>query len=159
MRNSLINIHATAIVLGRQGFLIVGPSGSGKSRLARTLLNDGLRNNMFAALISDDQVWIEAHHGKIVAHRAETIRDMLEIRFSGIARVESVCAAVMDAVLVPISARDTPDRLPQSNETMEVAPGMTLPVVRLCHDLNPDMAMLQTLMPGRKTCAKAPSAH
>jgi serine kinase of HPr protein (carbohydrate metabolism regulator) len=149
MKNSRINLHATGIVLGRQGFLIVGPSGSGKSRLAAALLADAARSGVFAALISDDQVWIEEKSGTIIAHRAETIKDLMEIRFSGIVHQASLRSAVIDAVLAPVCATDTLERLPPPHETMEILPQMFLPVLRLCVEFNPTMAMVERIMESR----------
>lgn len=149
MKNSWINIHATGIVLGRQGFLIVGPSGSGKSRLAAALLANAAQTGIFAALISDDQIWIEAKGETIVAHRAETIRDLIEIRFSGIVRLPSIRSAVIDAVLMPVRALEQTERLPAFHETMEILPQVSLPVLRLCVDFNPDVAMVENLMQSR----------
>jgi serine kinase of HPr protein (carbohydrate metabolism regulator) len=149
MTNSRTNLHATGVVLGQQGFLILGPSGCGKSTLARGLLADAERQGMFAALISDDQVWIEAHGDRLMAHRAETIRDLMEIRFSGIVRVPSVGAAVIDAVIMPVGLSDTPERLPPSDETMVFFSTITLPVLRLCVARNPDIAVVQSLLGNR----------
>lgn len=157
MKNSGINIHATGIVLGRQGFLIVGPSGSGKSRLARTLLANAAQTGIFAALISDDQIWIEPKTGTVLAHRAETIRDLIEVRFSGIVQMPSIRSAVIDAVLMPVSAGSDPERLPDPYETMEILPQMSLPVLRLCADFNPDVAMVKNLMQSRMSGQHAPS--
>lgn len=149
MKNSWINIHATGIVLGRQGFLIVGPSGSGKSRLAAALLANAAQNGIFSALISDDQIWIEAKAGTVIAHRAQTIRDLIEIRFSGIVQMPSIRSAVIDAVLMPVSAGLDTERLPALHETMEILPQVSLPVLRLCVDFNPDVAMVKNLMHSR----------
>ena len=50
-------IHATAVVYGESGVLILGPSGSGKSALALALLARARDSGLFGALIGDDRVW------------------------------------------------------------------------------------------------------
>ncbi|HBF31344.1 HPr kinase/phosphorylase [Rhizobium sp.] len=146
MINSRTNLHATGVVLGRQGFLILGPSGCGKSQLARLLLHDAARNGMFCALISDDQVWIEAQGDTLMAHRAKTIKDMMEVRFSGIVHIPSIGSAVIDAVIMPVALCDVPERLPQSDETMDFFSTITLPVLRICVAHNPDITLVQNLL-------------
>lgn len=145
------NFHATGIVLGRHGFLIAGPSGSGKSWLARMLLQDARRNRLFSALISDDQVLLEACGETLIAHRPETIRDLMEIRFSGIVQINSVASAVMDAVLLPVALKDTTERLPDPDETMVFFSSVKMPVLRVCPALQPDIVTLHHLMHSRKT--------
>ena len=45
-------LHATAVTVGLRGLLILGPSGSGKSRLALEMIAFG------ANLVCDDRVWL-----------------------------------------------------------------------------------------------------
>ena len=49
-------MHATAVIYGDYGVLILGPSGSGKSALALALLARARSAGLFAALIGDDRV-------------------------------------------------------------------------------------------------------
>lgn len=50
MNESRLNLHATGVVLGRRGYLIMGPSGSGKSQLARLLLENARQNGLLPLL-------------------------------------------------------------------------------------------------------------
>lgn len=50
MKDSRLNLHATGVVLGRRGYLIMGPSGSGKSQLARLLLENAWQNGLLPPL-------------------------------------------------------------------------------------------------------------
>lgn len=105
---------------------------------------------MFGALISDDQVWIEARGGAMIAHRADTIKDMIEIRYSGIVHTTSIRSVVIDAVIVPVSASDTQERLPKTDETMVFFSTITLPVLRLCAALQPDVTAIESVMATRQ---------
>ncbi|MCM2294433.1 HPr kinase/phosphorylase [Allorhizobium sp. BGMRC 0089] len=129
MTNKRVNLHATAIVLDRRGYLIMGRSGSGKSTLGMSLLNDAERAGRFAALISDDQVFIENRHGRLIACRPETIRGLIEIRYSGIVSLQSVSRAVIDAILLPVNANS--ERLPEDASSREVLAGLSLPVIHM----------------------------
>jgi ABC-type phosphate transport system ATPase subunit len=71
-------IHASAVSIGGQGVLFVGPSGSGKSDLALRLIDRG------AVLIADDVVAIRCDGDVLVAHAPEAIRGKLEVRGLGI---------------------------------------------------------------------------
>lgn len=156
MTNSRTNLHATGVVLGRQGFLIMGPSGSGKSQLARTLLHDADGRGMFSALISDDQVWLEAQNARLIAHHPETIKGLMEIRFSGIVRMASVASAVIDAVIVLEQPERMPERLPQNHETIAFFSSITLPVLRLYPAHSVNIATLESLLADRNIGSDQP---
>lgn len=49
-------VHASALVVGRHGILLRGPTGSGKSVLQRYLRRRARQKGLFAALVSDDYV-------------------------------------------------------------------------------------------------------
>lgn len=49
-------VHASAVVVGRHGLLLRGPTGSGKSVLQRYLRRRAKQKGLFAALVSDDYV-------------------------------------------------------------------------------------------------------
>jgi serine kinase of HPr protein (carbohydrate metabolism regulator) len=74
-------VHASCVVLGEAGVLIRGPSGSGKSQLARRLVS---AYPGFARLLSDDRVRIEVRHGRVVARTVPAIAGTLEIRGLGL---------------------------------------------------------------------------
>ncbi|MFM2281521.1 MAG: hypothetical protein RLZZ444_3752, partial [Pseudomonadota bacterium] len=73
-------VHATAIVVGSTGLLLVGPSGSGKSTKALQLMSTARRVAHFAALVSDDQVFLEIRNDKVIASAPPTILGKIEIR-------------------------------------------------------------------------------
>lgn len=73
-----MSIHATAIALAGQAVLLLGPSGSGKSRLALRLMSSG------AWLVADDQTTLTARDSQIFATCPPTIRGRLEVRSLGI---------------------------------------------------------------------------
>ncbi|HEV7318622.1 MAG TPA: HPr kinase/phosphorylase [Ensifer sp.] len=124
------NVHGTAIVLGTHGFLITGPSGSGKSRLALACIAAARQAGEFAALVADDRVDLSLEHGRIVARCPPSISGLIEIRGCGIGNVETVPAAVIDWALLPVTAPFDP-RLPPEAETLPLPLGRALPIVRV----------------------------
>ena len=54
--NERQNIHATGLVLDGVGLILRGPSGSGKSILALTLLDAWETRGLTARLVSDDRI-------------------------------------------------------------------------------------------------------
>lgn len=107
-------VHASAVVVGRLGLIIVGASGAGKSSLAIALIAEARARGDYAALVADDRVFIAAYGRRVIARRPETIRDMIEIRGSGIGRIESLPAAEIHYALQPFSA-DPVERLPDDS--------------------------------------------
>ncbi|NRQ16295.1 HPr kinase/phosphorylase [Ensifer sesbaniae] len=124
------NVHGTAIVLGTRGFLITGPSGIGKSRLALACITAAQQAGHFAALVADDRVDLRLEHDRIVARCPPSIHGLIEIRGAGIGKIETVPAAVMDWALLPVSAPFDP-RLAPEDERLPLPFGRALPIVRV----------------------------
>jgi len=73
-----INIHASCIAIARQGVLILGDSGAGKSDLALRLIDEGAR------LVSDDRTELYVSRGLLHARAPKSIAGLLEVRGLGI---------------------------------------------------------------------------
>lgn len=124
------NIHATAVVLGTRGFLFVGPPGAGKTALALSCMAAAKTSGLFAALVSDDQVLVSIHHGKIVARRPASIAGLAEVRGAGIVQVETMSSALLDYAILPVKPPFEP-RMPPENETFLLPSGDFLPLLRI----------------------------
>jgi hypothetical protein len=115
-------VHASCVVLGEAGVLIRGPSGSGKSQLARRLVS---AYPGFARLVSDDRVRIEVRHGRLVARSVPAIAGTLEIRGLGLMQAAFEPAAVVRLV---VDALPGPaDRLPDEADARAYVCGVALP--------------------------------
>ncbi|MCV9998255.1 HPr kinase/phosphorylase [Pararhizobium sp. YC-54] len=130
MTGEVVNVHATAVVLGTCGFLFVGPSGAGKTALALSCMTAAKNAGLFAALVSDDQVLICVRNGRIIARRPTSIRGLAEVRGTGIVEVETIGAAVLDCAILPVKPPFEP-RMPPENETFSLPLGNFLPLRRL----------------------------
>jgi HPr kinase/phosphorylase len=73
-----VNIHASCVVIGKAGVLLLGKSGSGKSDLALRLIDQG------AVLVADDRTLVWVEKGALHARAPSTIKGLLEIRGLGI---------------------------------------------------------------------------
>ena len=107
-----------------QFLAVLGPSGSGKSRLALALLQAGDSGLLrFARLIADDRAFCESVHGRLLVRPVTELAGMVEVRGLGIRRVSYETVAVVGAV-VELAAGDA-DRLPalgsRSTEICQVA--------------------------------------
>lgn len=124
------NIHATALVIGERGVLILGESGTGKSTLALALLESAKARGQFAGLISDDRVLIEVRGGQVVARTHPAIAGEIEARGAGILAAPALAGAVIDAVVVLSPA---PPRLPEEDATRLIE-NVALPCLSLAQD-------------------------
>lgn len=124
------NIHGTAITVDGTGLLFLGPSGSGKSALAFDCLAEARLANLSHALISDDRVLISLEEGKVFASAPETIRGLIELRYSGIVSVDHVANAELHYAVLPVQS-DEAQRLPPYEEHFDLLDGVRLPVVRV----------------------------
>lgn len=71
-------LHASAVAIGNDGLIILGPSGSGKSDLAYRLIDRG------AKLIADDHVIIDGPAAAPIITQSPHHIDALELRGVGI---------------------------------------------------------------------------
>jgi HPr kinase/phosphorylase len=97
-------MHASCIALGGRGLLIIGPSGSGKSALAMTLMSLG------ADLVADDRTFLRREGEDVVASAPAAIRGLIEARGVGLLRARPVDEATI-AVVADLGTAES-DRLP-----------------------------------------------
>lgn len=140
------NIHATAIAVGNKGLLFVGPSGIGKSAMAFTCLSIARRAGAFAALVADDQVFLHRSDEKVIATCPTSIAGMMEIRGSGIVRMEHVPSMSIDLAIRVVSLADT-ERLPPESEDLNLEQIGLLPMVRIASGTPDPLAVIGALIP------------
>lgn len=143
--STAINIHGTAIIVGTTGLLFVGPSGSGKSALAFACLASARMRGLFAALVSDDQVFVSQQGSHLLAERARTIAGLIELRGSGLVATDSHPAALLHYAILPVDLARAP-RLPPEDERFELFEGALLPLVRLASQAPDPFAMLDAII-------------
>lgn len=134
------HLHATCVAVDGRGLLILGPSGSGKSRLALQLMAFG------AALVADDQALLNAVEGRLMAAAPPRIAGMIEARGVGLLRATPV--GPIPVVLVVDLSRPEPDRLPPSRQ-IELF-GCRIPLVLGRDADHLSYALLQYLKEGRR---------
>ena len=121
--------HATALVYGESGLLLLGPSGSGKSALALALLALGKRSRVFAALIGDDRAYLRSCHGRLIVSGASQTAGLIERRAIGLLTVAHEPSAIV-RLTVELSGRDRNwPRMPGAESISLV--GITVPLVRI----------------------------
>lgn len=144
-------IHASAVLFGHRGILIRGPSGSGKSRLALSVLQSG---GGFARLVGDDRLHVDVAHGRLLMRPPQVLAGLIEVRGLGIVRLPYEPVAVAHLV-VDLAAPDAV-RLPDPSAVQVEIDGVRLarlPVaaganavpllMAFCHTAQNDSARLQ----------------
>jgi serine kinase of HPr protein (carbohydrate metabolism regulator) len=144
---SAVLAHGTAIVVGETGLLFVGPAGSGKSSLALQTLFSARLTGHFAALVSDDQVFLEAVNGAVVARAPASISGMIELRGSGIGKVNSVPEAVLHRAIRLIEVHSD-NRIPEENQYWKAEGGIQLPMHFLDRRVRDPYPWLEALIDG-----------
>ena len=97
--------------------LIRGTSGSGKSRLALTLI-DALPGK--ARLVADDRVHLFAANGRLLAAAPDAIKGKLEIRGLGVRTVDYEPLSVITLV-VDLAAQDAARMPEDSARSVEIS--------------------------------------
>ncbi len=132
------NVHATGLVLGNSGIMLRGPTGSGKSLLALTLLDTWIARGFAAKLVADDRIDVEVTKSGLVMHAPPAIAGLVELRGRGIVSRPHVEKARIHLV---IDFVDRLERMVEEEELMTELFGITLPrapvpkagVVELAH--------------------------
>jgi HPr kinase/phosphorylase len=131
-----LKIHATCVLIGEAGVLIRGPSGSGKSKLARELLSAAERLGAFARLVSDDRTEVEASNGRLIARSVSPIEGRMEVRGVGILERSFEAAALVRLIVDCVAAPEA--RHPHESESSAELGNVRLP--RLVHSGEPGFA-------------------
>jgi serine kinase of HPr protein (carbohydrate metabolism regulator) len=137
-------VHASAVLVGSQAFLIRGPAGSGKSRLALALIaasDTGLLR--FARLVADDRTHLEACHGRVLARPAAALAGLIEVRGLGIRQLPHEPVAVVGCV-IDLAATDA-QRLPAPAGREAVVAGVRLARLAIAAGEDPLPAVLGAL--------------
>ena len=117
-------LHGTLVADGRDGVLLRGPSGSGKSDLALRLMAPPWSWQ----LVADDQIILERDGDTVVGTTPLSIAGKLEVRGIGIVAV-SAAASARVRLIVDLVPRSGVPRLPEpATETLLDLP---IPVFRL----------------------------
>ena len=128
-------VHASAVLVGARAVLIRGPSGSGKSRLAITLLQAAETGTLsFARLIGDDRVHVEAAHGRLLVRPATELIGQIEVRGLGIRRVPYEPVGVVGLV---VELEAVSERLPAPNQQEVDVAGIRLPRLAVAAGADP----------------------
>jgi HPr kinase/phosphorylase len=123
--NAAPTIHASAVLTGPRAVLIRGPAGAGKSRLALNLIQAAARGQLiFARLVADDRVHIEAAHGRLIARPPAALAGLLEVRGLGIAQLPYEPVAVVSWVIDLDSA--APMRMPDDEAGHALVAGVRI---------------------------------
>jgi serine kinase of HPr protein (carbohydrate metabolism regulator) len=129
-------IHASAVLVGARAVLIQGPSGSGKSRLALTLLQAADAGALrFARLVGDDRVHVEPAHGRLLVRPAAALAGRIEVRGLGIRQMAHEPLAVIGLV-VDLGLTRT-ERLPEPNQREAVLADVRLPRLAVAAGIDP----------------------
>jgi len=123
--------HATALVIGEKGLLLLGAAGAGKSALAERLIAEARARGHFARLVGDDRIGLRVERGRLIASCHPVIRGQVERRGIGISAVNYVEKAVLSGVVALESA---PARLPEPAALMIEIHGVGLPRLTLRDD-------------------------
>lgn len=119
-----MNYHGTSLVFNKQGILLRGQSGAGKSDLALRLIHQG------AILIADDQTEIVAKGADLMASCPKALEGKLEVRGIGIINVPFIRQHPLHLV-IDLSHWQKIDRFPEKKD--QEIEGITRPV----HELDP----------------------
>jgi HPr kinase/phosphorylase len=129
------NHHASAVVIGEAGVLILGPSGTGKSSLTLALIAAAESAGFFARLVGDDRIGTECKGGRLIARGHPLILGKIERCGQGIFEIPFLAAAVVRLVIGLGGGKDAvPPRYPDEAEGYVVLAGVKLPFVQLRQD-------------------------
>jgi HPr kinase/phosphorylase len=116
-------LHATCIARARQGVLLQGKPGSGKSDLALRLMGLGCE------LVADDQVQLRISEEGLFASPPPELEGLLEVRGIGLVKVPYRFRVPVALVVHLLAPESVETRLPEAQTTALL--GVQLPVISL----------------------------
>ena len=114
-------IHGSAVAIGENGVLLLGPSGSGNSDLTLQLIDRG------AKLICDDALRIENNNGLPLLSCVQHIAGKIEVRGIGICQVDFISSAPLRLI---VQLSQNVDRMPPEHQRINIA-GFSVPMFKL----------------------------
>lgn len=142
----MLRLHATTVLVGAAALLIRGPSGSGKSALAWSLMmkppplaGGGLA---LVRLVADDQTMIEHAHGRLIAAPPPRLAGLIEVRGQGIFKVTHEPHALVTAVI----ERSASSRLPDDHQDRVIVAGVELPCVHVAPDADDPASLVLAVL-------------
>jgi len=123
-------VHATAVLIGTDGVLIRGPSGSGKSLLARDLVAHAHARSMFGVLVGDDRIGLTARGGRLIATPHPDIAGLIEVHYRGLIETQFRPAALI-RLIVDFVPQANLDRMPIETDFQTEIMGLNIPCQKL----------------------------
>jgi len=153
--NAAPTIHASAVLVGARAVLIRGPAGAGKSRLALNLIQAASNGQLiFARLVADDRVHVEAAHDRLIARPSAALAGLLEVRGLGIQRLPYEPVAVVSWV-VDLCASESM-RIPDDAAAHAVVAGVRLRRLAVAAGCDPVPAVLVAITSRPQQCSDIP---
>lgn len=125
--------HGCAIVLGSLGVVLLGDSGSGKSRLSHKLIESWSNRNQYARWVADDRMIVEQTAQAYLVTAPCSLQGLAERRFAGIETVICQTKAVVDLV-VQILPGNQLERLPKADTRRLLPNGPAIPQLAVPQD-------------------------
>lgn len=121
--------YGTCVSLGPNAAILKGKPGSGKSDLALRFIFTTPRE-LDPALVSDDQIRVEAKAGQLIASPPDTIAGQIEVRGIGIITLPHRHSAQVRCVVQLVRGEEVP-RLPPSPLEQQTICGVDVPILLL----------------------------
>lgn len=120
-------VHANCVILAETGILIFGPPGAGKSSLCLATLELAKVSQQFAALVSDDRVWLTTVGAKLMARPTPGFEGLIERRGQGITYTRSEPAAIVGIAVELFGTRHAMPRTPDEADLRFEYEGVAVP--------------------------------
>ncbi len=121
--------YGTCVALGADAVILTGPSGSGKSDLALRFIYQ-TPPELEPALVADDQIYVEARDGRVIAAPPPAIAGRIEVRGLGILDVPHRGEAEIKFI-IHLTGGDHVPRLPPARLAQQTVCGIPVPVLVL----------------------------
>lgn len=137
----VLNLHASAVLVGEAGVLLRGASGSGKTRLALALVDEAARHGDFARWVADDRALVAPRYGRIVARPHPRVAGLVERRGLGLVPTAFEPACVLRLVVDLVQG--WPPRMPDPADARTEIAGVALARIAIATSApTPDATML-----------------
>ena len=107
-KNNFFYLQATAVFYQEKTFLIIGPPGCGKSRLAHDLIQKG------GFLINDDLVFLERGKKNLIIHPLTRHQGILYLRGAGFLTVPYTKKNLLVDGIILLKKAPLPKKIPKS---------------------------------------------